>query len=1113
MLQLIVGRAGSGKTERLFSQIRELSQIGKGSILIVPEQASFAAEHRILRHLGAEKAGLVKVFSFTSLCSAIFKNYGGQAIRRLSEIGRLCLLSRALDETKDTLSFYGSSTINAPFLETMLATIGECKNAGITAERLHQVVETLPPHMPREKGRDIALLLETYNTFLQEGVLDPLDVCLEAAARVEREAFFADKQIFIDEFKGFTAPQLELIRCMLLSAEQVSVSLCCDKASPSGEIGPFCDAQKTAQQLMRMAREANVAVAKPYTCEGTRFADPMLQTYEKELFSFSRLTAESSGALQVVLADDGERSAEWVAAEIARLVRGGMRYRDILVAARDVDARAGDLSRALEAQNIPYFLDARRDIRSRPLTAFILSLLDCIESDFSTPAVLRLFKTGLLRFKARAVAALENYSFTWNLKGKDWKRPFHRNPAGFTAATPQDERHLALLEKMRYAVIEPIVYFINHSRELSADAYIAEIYRLLCTLGADRGTERIAAAQRRAGEVLAAEETIRIWEETIGVLEQLAATLRGAQTDHARVRELLRLCLANIDIGLIPQTMDTVTIAGVTRMRPDAPKAVFLLGVNEGIFPSAGSSAGAWTPSELRALCEAGLPLSGDAESLLAEEYASAYRAVSCAAEKLYLCADLKDAEGSALRPSAFIHRALELFPDLQPLYAADIPAEENAFSAATGLHAYALQGDSARGQAILSVLRETPALASGLAAIERVRQQAPFAIADAALAKKLFSNRAGGDLSISPTAADRYFGCPFSYFCERGLRLRKPRRAGLSPLETGSITHYVLEKLLGKGIENLDKEHLPQLVEEAAEEYVAQNLAGVAELSARFSHLLQALKRSMVRLCERLIEEFAQSEMRPLAFEATIGRGEKVEPLSLPIPGGGTLWLNGVIDRVDLIEKNGLSYVRVVDYKSRAKEFNLSRIFSGMQLQLLAYLFTLCKNGMGEYEKFKAAGALYMPANETVQEVARDADEKVLQEAQAQGYRMAGALLADKDIVCAMEKEGRGLYLPVKLKKDGELPASSSLFTAEMFGRLEEEVEGLFAGMAQSLYEGDIPALPLEEKFGLTCEYCDYRGICGHEADDPRRLPPYSSSRQALEYLRGEEEQDALDE
>ena len=77
MLELILGRAGTGKTTLLRKHLAEST--APKTILIVPEQYTFESERALLMEYGAEAANRVQVYSYTRLAQAAFLQYGGGA--------------------------------------------------------------------------------------------------------------------------------------------------------------------------------------------------------------------------------------------------------------------------------------------------------------------------------------------------------------------------------------------------------------------------------------------------------------------------------------------------------------------------------------------------------------------------------------------------------------------------------------------------------------------------------------------------------------------------------------------------------------------------------------------------------------------------------------------------------------------------------------------------------------------------------------------------------------------------------------------------------------------------------------------------------------------------
>ena len=349
-----------------------------------------------------------------------------------------------------------------------------------------------------------------------------------------------------------------------------------------------------------------------------------------------------------------------------------------------------------------------------------------------------------------------------------------------------------------------------------------------------------------------------------------------------------------------------------------------------------------------------------------------------------------------------------------------------------------------------------------------------PFHAADTKALEQLL----GTQLTLSPTRVEQYYRCRFSYFLQYVLHIRPRRRAELSPLESGSLVHYILEHALrraGARFAGLTKEELTALADGIADEYVRQNMPAAG---ARFAHLIGRLKRSVANLLLYLQSEQSQSSFRPVALEQAIGGSEAgaVPPLELKTPDGKTVRVVGKIDRVDVMRRGGETYLRVVDYKTGTKKFSLEDVYCGLNTQMLFYLFTLCHAPQGQYAGAQAAGVLYLLSDPAPKTAARaDAAGTPL-------YEVDGLVVNDPVIVRGMDKDATGVFVPFGYSKNGAPRASAKLASLEKLGNIERHITGLVLQMAQGLYGGDIAARPLRAGGHCPCDVCDYRPVCRHE-------------------------------
>ena len=98
MLQLILGRSGSGKTEYVFSQIKKLVENGEQNILLLtPEQYSFISERRLLKDLGESRVNSVENGSFSRLSNEISRRYGSAPLPILTKGAKAVVFKKACE--------------------------------------------------------------------------------------------------------------------------------------------------------------------------------------------------------------------------------------------------------------------------------------------------------------------------------------------------------------------------------------------------------------------------------------------------------------------------------------------------------------------------------------------------------------------------------------------------------------------------------------------------------------------------------------------------------------------------------------------------------------------------------------------------------------------------------------------------------------------------------------------------------------------------------------------------------------------------------------------------------------------------------------------------------
>jgi len=1112
LVHFLLGTAGTGKTTRLIGQIKKLVSNGGKAILLIPEQYSFAAERMLQASLGPQAALEVEVLSFTRMCTAIFRKLGGLAGVPVSQAGKYMLMSVALGELRDTLQIYRKSAANPSFLETLVAACTEFSTAGILPDRLEAIAQSCAPSPLKDKLTELGTIYSAYHGLLDRGYTNPDDDLIRAEKLLGTDNFFGGISVFVDGFTTFMAAEFALLNRMIVQADDITFAMTADMLQDEQKgTGVFSPAKAAVNRIIRYARQSGVPVATPEVLETPlRYTSGALAHLSRYFLQPSAVAFEGDAGEAVQLLEAGNiyTELEAVAASIAVLVREeGYRYNRIAVVTRDPAPYSRAIQTMFARYEIPWFMDDREEVESFPLIGGLLSALDAVRSGFDSETVLAFAKSPLGGFDGEAVAALENYCYCWGVRGAVWTMPFANNPRGLAEGlSVEDRAALAALNQVREAVITPLQELREALKNATGIRFATGIFTFLERLGAAENLTAYAESMPQGEREAFLDKSAQLWDILMEILDVFGSVLGGVSLQTPRACELFRLSVGTAEVAQVPQTLDQVLVGGADRIRLEQIQAVFVIGAQEGFFPRQVTGGGLFTDAERLQMLELGAELSPPTlqQSVLERFYA--YFALTIPSRRLHVSYARRDSLGREQQPSVIVSQLKTLFPGLvsREISPETLLASEKA---AFGLLARGYRQDTALTSTLLAHFQGGPA-DSALSRIHRAVVRPEHAIADASVPKALF----GTSMRLSPSRVERYYRCPFSYFASDGLSLRKRRRVEFTPLESGGVIHNVLQVMVqrhgGKGLAALSQQQLKDETARIITEYLSQRVENMDALPSRFRYLFGRLTGMLARLLAHLGAEFMQSDFIPTAFELPIRQGEGVAPLRLETVDGVTVSVEGVVDRVDIMEKGGKRYVRVVDYKSGGKEFRLGDILYGLNMQMLLYLFTISENGTGPLADAIPAGVLYMPVAERYVTAGRDTSAASVVKERERQWRMNGFLLEDEEVLRGMERDIAGVFIPAKLTKTGELDAKSSLASRAEMGRLAEKVRGIILQMAEELGKGKIPALPVDGGDYDTCAYCDFRKVCGFEAGDA--IKSIAKIDRAEFFKRLEEEQNA---
>ena len=1093
MIRFIYGSYGSGKTTEILNSIASDLLESKPSFLIVPDQEALHYERLTLSILPPASQLSLEILGFSRLYNRVCRKYGGLSYSYVTKPMRSLLMWKNLRELNGMLEDLNEKSINDPAMpDIMLGAINELKANGYTAAELELAANRLESESSlRARARDLALIYASFDNLVSEKYSDSSDDLMRLNDLLREHDFFRGANVYFDSFTSFTAVQHKIIKQIFKTADNVTVTV--PLPSPDHSDISTLGIEASLTRLLSAAREyGNPETVVLDQCYST--SSKCLKYLNKNLWFMGadpQKAPDCDGSIVTEICDTPYSEAEAVTSHILELLRGGARCREITVIARDCEKYRGILDTALQKAEIPFYISGKSELCSMPPVKFILSALRIKKYNWQKNDVISHLKTGLCDISQRDANLFEEYVNTWNIHSDAFfDETWNMNPDGLVATvSKRGEEILAAANRVRKALVEPLLkLFTLLDAAKNVPDMCRAIYGYMVETSLEEKINELAKKAAKRSDLKQARELAGIYEVILNSLADVAQALEDETADTEEFIMILKSLFDKAEIGTIPTSIDQVTVGSASMLRASSPKYVFVIGLCEGEFPAPVKDSGIFSSIDRERLKGIGIELLGNDEVHSSDELMFVSRAFASAGERLFLFTHSKEIDGTTRFPSLAFNRVTTLFPKQTPhIYKMSdldysIGAPKNAASLLRSLE------DGTSKESLREALKERLPEVAHLSSISPSADKCN-------VSKQTVSEALGNDLRLSSSSFEKYAKCPFDYYCSKVLKLREAAVSNFKANDIGSFVHYILEVLIKAAIPDdtnepmLSDEEIVKQTEAAVEAYLERICPPSLRRSARLRHLYLRLTTLSRLLIRNTVKEFTNSQFRPAFFELkTNGRDANPAPLVFTLDDGCKVTFSGIIDRVDLYKNGKDVYIRVVDYKTGAKEFSLDDIEHGINLQMLLYLFTLCRNPSPEFKRSIGlegekealpAGVIYLStAIPTIEADDFSSLSQTMQNAENKLSR-SGLLLNDRDVLTAMNSELDSKFLAgIKSDKDGEIEGKA-LTSAEGFADIYKRLEDTVKRIAGELHSGRADASPLVYKAQSPCDYCSSKAIC----------------------------------
>ncbi len=1041
MTEVIIGRAGTGKTFACLQRMREIltkSPLSTEIIYLLPAYQTYRAELELAKITGGAVNTLM--CSFQRFARQILAEVAGSTVPRISETGRRLLLRKILINRAKDLLYYERAAKQRGFVETLAQELKNFRAYSIDSEKLRDA--EIDDDELKNKIRDLALLYDDFRNAIADKQNDESDLIERAAELIKDSAAIRRSEVFIDGFIFFDPQQRKILREIFKYARNVYITLPMDTDLNSREnvrdVGLFNRAYKTFKILEDMT---DFKIVRCDTVK--RFEVDALKFIEQNFFA--RVPKKFSGAadgLKIIEAVNKRVEVEAVAQDILKLHKRGYRFREIGIMARD-ETYGALIKPLFEIHGIPFFIDNKRAAVHHPLAEFIRSALEILRG-WRAEAIFRCLRTGFFEIAQTDIDLLENYVLEFGVRGeKNWTREdnwqWYRHNLDEDKISESESNRRDTVDKIRRAVIEPLVNFAQSVKKKNTVRHLTTaLFELIDGLNIHDKLAAWSELEETRGNLALAKEHLKIWDDVIILFEQVVESLSDDLIDAREFELIINEGLDALEMSLIPPGLDEVTISAFNQNALQNSRAIYILGFNDSNFPEQAHEKDLLSDADRLHLNEAGIEIAkGSSDLMLAEKFLI-YRGLTAAKNYLHISYSLADSEGNAMRAAALIERFKIMF---------------------------ALEIDTVP-----------------IDILDNLGENIDFVFGERTLSKKSAEKLYAPNkvLRGSVTNVESFNKCPFQYFAQYGLKLSERREYKVLPPDIGNILHSVMcqfgERLKDekRRWSSIDDAELDKIVTEILDN-TAPNLNNKILLSTNaYKHQRDRIKKVAVVALKNLIEFDKVSKFHPNFFEETFAaQGALIYNIS-----GVKMELSGKIDRVDFSE--GGKYFLIIDYKTGSAYLNLTEIFFGVNIQLLTYLMAV--NGLEITGARAPAGMMYYFLKYPVKTLENaDAAEAEVDKA----LKLSGWTLDDANVIKSIDGTDGQDFLKVTLTKDGKINGNTANYakSKQQFDMMMKFVEEVLKMTGKHILQGNISAKPFKGKKTDACKYCVYGEMCGFTA------------------------------
>ncbi|GEO63253.1 PD-(D/E)XK nuclease family protein [Companilactobacillus nantensis] len=1097
---------------------------------LVPNHIKFESEINILKSFDQGDGKIVatnnvQTFSFSRLAWYFLRDSSDYNLETLTQTKSAMLLKEIVQSHQKDLKIFKHMIDKPGFIDQMISQFNEFLNGQVQPEDIGDVLAQNKTDVFADKIAELNLIYSDYLQKIQGYQTN--DFQLNALADfLNQRLNTSHYHFYIEGFSTFTAAELNLVKTMIINSHDLNLSLVL--IDPDNQVTDDADffyrPRHTYRQLTEFAKMQQIqtknilANKKRINDDLGKLEDYWIQSSGTKPIKAS--TLDNKNTVQIWKATDKQTEVSAISSYIRRLVaRQDYRYKDFLIVARNLSEYGSFIESFMENNEVPYFIDLQKKMANHPFKRLLDLLFAIHDRGMQEDDVISLLRTELLipeefnndinSFR-QAVDLTENYALTNGITKRGWLgdnfKPTVKLDVKTDAIRLNEFQQINVIKTFIKMIYQQLSRFLDDPKDSTSCA--TSLYSFLTKNGVFEELlkwQQQATEQKNLALANQPEQIVNLFNQ---ILDEYVTVFGDKTFDSKDFISILDAAFESATYSQIPSTLDAVSISEIGMIQPNNRQVTFILGSTTGNMPGATVSNNLVTDDERGFLNESltdGKFLKDSDEVVNnAEPFLHDITFTTSSTRLIFTYPNLSE-DSKKQELSSYVKRIQQHF-DLtieDKLANPEITeADYNHVLEYVGSKASTLNYLIRVSRAALDKRLDIPKAWTYVKnqLLNREPTDAKFALSSleyqnkpVALNSETVNALYGDKIQVSISQLETFYMNEYEYFLKYGLRLYPRQLFEITPAQTGSIFHAVLDGLVkyltktGKNLVDFDDSEISALVGDLFKEQAELPENKIFRASDRMLYISDKLQSTLVQLVKNMKLQYQRNKFVPKRSEVTFGRLNNEEDLPYMIyrlPDGHEVYVRGKIDRIDEMNLDDKSFLTIIDYKSSDRKFDYAQFLDGLTMQMPTYIQSVSEN-LDRFQTgnkdIKIGGALYEHIVNPFIQLSKSGTP--LQQQILNKFKLQGILLNDEDLLDNFDLEAR----TTKDKRSSKSPVVSfgkkDVITDDDLFKILNYNRHLIKNAGEKIYSGKLNLNPYRYGKKTALQYSDYRPIFEFDA------------------------------